>query len=425
MKFVKKIFIFTIALILCVSTLSCGEKQIADNTEHFDKITKTLTLTRTDYEDKSFLTQGIGLATVDAYTDGDTVRFKTAQGEIIAVRFYQVDTPESTSNVDKWGKAASKFTKDCLLTADTIVLEATSDRAQHDSYGTRYLAYIWYRTEGSTTFKNLNLELVENGYSENKGVNTSAFPYYSYFDKAQKFAESIELRLFSKLDDPLYTTDPVKMTLKEFYNNTDAFYNSDSDSGAKVNFTACFTSLYMSQSGTYMYTALEIDPQTGEYNTINIYAGYSSSPASKMKLGHLYDITGTVAYYGGNFQISGITYDTLFTMPGYTKVIQKDYLLTFNTNLTFIDQYTQTLYTDATVVSSSVSGSDLVVTCTAQQREREGLKADVITFNVTIKGASGNLSLVTEGKKLTFQGYQFDNGSKNITVFNYSDIKIK
>ena len=101
-----------ILIVLCnVVFASCnggGNTTVADNTQYYDAITSTLKLGKS-FEGKNFLTEGIGRATVDAFTDGDTTRFKLEQGDIISVRYYQVDTPESTGNVQKWGKAASLF----------------------------------------------------------------------------------------------------------------------------------------------------------------------------------------------------------------------------------------------------------------------------------------------------------------------------
>ena len=130
----KKIFSIIIVLSLCalacLSLAACNK--IADNTKFYDSITKTLKLTKS-YEGKSFLNDGIGKATVDAYTDGDTTRFKLEQGTVVIVRYYQIDTPESTGSVDKWGRAASNFTKNALSNATEIVLEATASVAQKDS----------------------------------------------------------------------------------------------------------------------------------------------------------------------------------------------------------------------------------------------------------------------------------------------------
>lgn len=429
----KKIICIALVLVMSLTAIvlvACKDK-IADNTEHFDEITKTLTLNKS-YEGKNFLTQGIGKATVDAYTDGDTARFRLVpSGDVISVRFYQIDTPESTSNVEKWGKAASAFTKSCLMSATEIVLEATADRAQHDSYGSRYLAYVWYKPAGQSNFKCLNLELVENGYTENKGVNTADYPYYSYFKKANDFAKSIQLRLYSKLDDPSYSTDPLDMTFAEFYANTDLFYNADMEAGAKIKTVAYLKSLYVSPSGTYTFTAAQYNPETGKELTMNVYAGYVSASASSMQLGQLYTIYGTIQNHYGTWQITGLSYDELYTtMPGLTVVKQKNYYVTFNSSLEFISQYNTSLFTDVTVVSTDVTDGKLTITGTATQRRKvtdsypDGLRGDAKIFTFTVKVPSGYNNEITAGTKFSVSGFQLEANSGKITIPNYSDIKI-
>jgi len=423
----KNIFIFFLILVLSFGLFACKDDktpEIADNTKFYDTVTKKLTLNKS-YEGKSFLNDGIGKAVVNAYTDGDTVRFRLSQGDIVIIRFYEIDTPESTSNIEKWGKAASNFTKTKLSQATEIVLEATADKAVHDSYGTRYLGYVWYKTADYPTFKNLNLELVENGFTEDKGINTSDYPYYSYFHEANKFAQSIKLRWYSDLDDPLYTTDPVLMTLKEFEDNRELYYNSDVDAGAKVRLYACITDLIVSQSGTYTFVATEIDPNTFESYSINVYAGYVSSTASDMKIGHMYEIVGNVAKYNGVFQISGVQYNSMYDKPEFTKVTQKDYHLTFNSSMNFISQYSQTLYTDLTVVRAEVEDGVLSINGIAQLRTKNGVKEEVKTFNIEVNVPESYVCNIGEGAKISLAGYQFVLNSGIINLQNYTDIIIR
>ena len=399
---------------------------VADNTQFYDEITRKMKLEKS-FEGKNFLTDGIGEATVSAFTDGDTTRFRLSSGEVVIVRYYEVDTPESTSNIEKWGKAASNFTKKCLSGAEQIVLEATAARAQHDSYGTRYLGYVWYRPQGETSFKCMNLELVENGFTDNKGINTEDYPYYSYFNEANRFAKSIQLRLYSSLDDPLFTTDPSPLSLAEFEDNPDLYYDPDTDTGAKVSLTACLTSLYVSDSGTYTFTATEIDPETGEKHTINVYAGYTSSPASGMKLGHLYKIVGNLQKYGGKFQISGLHYNAVYQIDNgdYTIAKQKDYHLTFDSGLSFISQYSQTLYTDAVVRSVKSEGETLTVEAEAFLRTKNGQKDEVsaFTFKIPASFLSEGES-ISEGDALRVEGYQFEEGSGVIDVVSENEFSL-
>lgn len=426
----KKAICVVLALMLVVlatGLIACGPT-VADNTEHFDDITKSLKLTKS-YAGKSFLADGIGSATVDenGYTDGDTTRFKLTQGNVVIVRYYCIDTPESTGKIEKWGKAASLFVKQQLSQATEIVLEATATPAVHDSYGTRYLGYVWYKTADYAEFKNLNLELIENGYTESKAINTSSYPYFQYMDKAEKFARSIKLRNWSDLADPLYSTEPVEMTIKDFWENTDVYYTAETDSGAKVEFVACLTSIYISESQTHTYTATQYDPETGKTYTLSVYCAYTSSPSSRMEVGHLYRIVGNVQNYYGKFQISGIAYDEIFgaNNPAYTTEKQYDYYLTFDSNLTYNFRYARTLYTDATVVSTSLDGSTLTIVATATQRTSNGTKGEAITFTFKVNATASQASALTVGRRFSVAGFQLVKDSHEINVVNYSDIKLR
>ena len=194
-KNIKKLFVLALALIITLVLVGCGETVTIDQYGEYDAVTKTCEFQVTYTDNSSFLTDGAGYATLISLTDGDTTNFRLPGGQNITIRYHGVDTPESTGSVEKWGKAASLFVKSKLETAVSIVLEATSTPASHDSYGVRYLGYVWYKLGENDPFKLLNLELVENGFSKNKCINTPDFKYYSYFKKSEDFAKNNGLRL--------------------------------------------------------------------------------------------------------------------------------------------------------------------------------------------------------------------------------------
>ena len=428
-KAISILLVLVVALSCVLVAVACDQNKIADNTKYYDSITKKLKLTKS-YEGKSFVDDGIGVATVDAYTDGDTTRFLVGDKKVV-IRYYCIDTPESTGGVEKWGKAASVFVKDRLSKATAIVLESsTGTRPTTDSYGTRLLGYVWYKTAQDKDFKLLNLELIENGFTENKALNTAAYPYYSYMDKANQFAKKIQLRIYSKLDDPLYSTDPVEMTIKDFWENTDKYYNSDADAGSKIEMTAYLESLKV--SGTYMFVAAQYDPETGKTYKLNVYAAYSSNPASDMQLGQLYYIVGTVQKFAGSFQISGVVYNALYgsnpnaVYPGYEgcRVVQENYFLTFDSDEKMIDQYSKTLYTDVTVKSSQVKDGELTIVGAAAKRTDDGV-GDEKEFTYRVKVSQDFENKFSVGKKFSVKGYQLVDKSGQIVVPNISDITLK
>ncbi|TDT46004.1 nuclease-like protein [Fonticella tunisiensis] len=76
--------------------------------------------------------------TVTRVVDGDTAEINI-NGKTYKVRFIGVNTPESTTRVEPYGKEASNYTKS-KLTGKTVYLE--KDVSETDRYG-RLLRYIW------------------------------------------------------------------------------------------------------------------------------------------------------------------------------------------------------------------------------------------------------------------------------------------
>lgn len=427
-KILRKIGAFLIVACcgaVCFTACNTGKVTVADNTQYYDAVTKTLKLEKS-YEGKGFYEDGIGSAEVFSYTDGDTTLFRldkadSVLGDTANIRYYGIDTPESTGGVEKWGKSASLFVKQQLSKATEIVLEATTAPASKDSYGTRYLGYVWYKTAEVTEFKNLNLEIVENGYSENKCINTAAYPYYDYFKKANDFARSIKLRLYSDLDDPLYSKDPVDTTVKEFNENPSAFYNAELESGSKIRFTAYLKSLTVSGSGTYTFVAEQYEKETGKTYRINVYAAYNSSHASTMEIGHLYQIVGSVQVHGGEYQVSGIVFNELFPRSDNTHVKQYDYYWTFDSGVSYTNNNSATLYSDVTVTSVSVEGTVMTVVGSAQKcNAKDYADEEPFTFEVAVE--EGYQPTLSAGNRFSANAYKFD-ADKNVwTIPSVNDI---
>lgn len=431
----KKLILFALVLTLALAfcLVGCNNSgggstgKIADNTEILSEVTNTCKLTKT-YEGKSFLQDGIGEATVAYLTDGDTFTAKLKkEGTNATIRFHSIDTPESTGSVQKWGKAASNFVKERLGKAGVqIVLEATATPAELDSYGSRYLGYVWYRYSVSENFKNLNLEIVENGFSENMGNDTTKFPYNEYFKKAENAAHAIKLRMWSDLPDPLYSENPVETTIKDIYDQIDIYYNAEHDSGAKVTIDAYIKSATVSATGTTSFIAAQRDAATGVEYEIQIYGGYSSMSGSKLMVGHYYNIIGDIQKHNSKFQIASIKFNTMLSnSKGYTTIKQRNYYLVFDNNLEYVDNYSDVLYTDVTVVSSSVENNVLTIEGTAYKRSYSGKSEDTTAFTFRVNVEEGFVNNFTTGKTFSVQGYQFTENSGVIDILNYSAITLK
>lgn len=89
---------------------------------------------------------------VERVVDGDTAIINI-DGESFRVRFIGVNTPESTTRIEEYGKEASNFTKK-YLTGKEVYLE--KDVSETDKYG-RLLRYIWLEEPSS-----LDIEEIEN-----------------------------------------------------------------------------------------------------------------------------------------------------------------------------------------------------------------------------------------------------------------------
>lgn len=166
-----------------------------------------------DYVGKSYLEDGVGVATMVSCEDGDTAEF-LVDGIQIRVRFLGIDTPEASYKYEPWGFQATEFACGRLANAQEIVLERNFDGPLRDTYG-RYLAFIWY--DGRL----LNLELIEESFSDARGVISLKYGTLM-FDAGLKASEG-NRRIHGETD-PLfdYSTEGEEIaiqTLVENYND--------------------------------------------------------------------------------------------------------------------------------------------------------------------------------------------------------------
>ena len=166
----KKLLLILFTIVLSFSFIACKEKEDDDKKYTVEDLTTTYTdelkLTAS-YQGKDFLSQGIGKVTLLRAVDGDTAHFLDEAGNTIKIRFLAINTPESTGQIAAWGKKASVFTKNKLVNATEIIIEAEKidTPAEADTTGERYLAYVWYRPQAGDDLRLLNLEIVEQCFS--------------------------------------------------------------------------------------------------------------------------------------------------------------------------------------------------------------------------------------------------------------------
>ena len=242
--------------------------------------------------------------TVKTFVDGDTTHFnvpaEVAESGVLRARFLAVNTPEITGKVEEYGKKAASFTKEKLSSAASILIESDNDSWNLDSTGGRHLVWVWYRNEGESEYRCLNLELLQNGLAiANSTANNR---YGSICMAALNQAKAQKLHLYSGQKDPdFYYGEAIEMTLRELRSNLESY------SGMKVAFSGVVT-MNRDQS-VYVET---YDAETGLYFGMPVYYGYGMSGAGLdiLAVGNEVRIVGTLQYYeaGGTWQVSGLTY---------------------------------------------------------------------------------------------------------------------
>jgi micrococcal nuclease len=229
-------------------------------------------------------------ATVKTYIDGDTVHFHVSndvvENGVLKARFLGINTPESTGKIEEYGKAASAFTRQKLTEATSIILESDDDRWNRDSTGDRYLVWVWYRTAEDQPYRNLNIEILQEGLAI---ANSSANNRYGDVCMAAiNQAKAHKLKVYSGQPDPdFFYGEAVELTLRELRTNV-ADYN-----GMKVAFSGIIT---MNDGGSIYIE--DFDEETGMLYGISVYYGYGLSGAGLdiLTVGNESRIVGTVQY---------------------------------------------------------------------------------------------------------------------------------
>ena len=207
----------------------------------FEKAMETPTGASDDFYD--FRKDGIEQVNMKGfinYVDGDTTHVETLNyGYTVKLRYLGIDTPESTSEIEEWGKSASLYNQSLWKQAKKVILESqgwafaadytagSADWEAIDKHATadgnqRSLAYIWYATNDNPKkedFRCLNLEMVYAGFSQGIGsLATMGKSFYLAFDKANLSAQANLRGQFSgKKDENYYYDDPKDLTLKDLY----------------------------------------------------------------------------------------------------------------------------------------------------------------------------------------------------------------
>jgi len=384
--------------------------------------------------------------TVKTYVDGDTVHFHVPEsvmpGGVLKARFLAINTPESTGKIEEYGKAASNFTKQTLQKAVSIIVESDTDTWNADSTGGRYLVWIWYKTAEMEDYRNLNIEILQNGLAiaSNSGGNI----YGDIALSAIAQAKAQKLNVHSGQKDPdFYYGEAVELDLKELRSNVEAY------NGMKVAFTGIVA--VNSNNSVYVET---YDSETDMYYGMSVYYGYglNGDGVQILNEGNEVRIVGTVQYYetGGTWQVSGLTYRSMKpTDPGNIQKLSEGhsaaYVLTDPARFAqgtvdvVVDETVTTLPYAKLAMSTSVQMNDLYVRDVYTTNDEESSSYGAMTLTCESNGvtisvrttvlvdADGNL--ITEdayrGKTIDVKGIvDYFSGDYQIKVFSANNITI-
>ena len=355
--------------------------------------------------------------TVKSFIDGDTVHFHVPADVlpdgILKARFLAINTPESTGKIEEYGKTASEFTREKLSAATSIVIESETSNWDKDSTGDRYLVWVWYKTADSENYRNLNVEILQNGLARPNSASENR--YGATCMAAIEHARKLKLNLHSGQKDPnYYYGDAVELTLKELRTNIESY------SGMKVAFNGVITT----NSGTQGVYVEELDPESGLYSGMYIYYGHglNGSGLDILSVGNRVRIVGTVQFYeaGGTWQVSDVTYRMMQPDdPGNIQKISEDHApaWTLTDPDTFVNREVELQMEDSTVVlpyAQLALGTTLEMkglkVLDAYTTEKEGSSSDgAMTLFCEADGISVTVRTVllldTDGNRITADTY--------------------
>ncbi len=242
------------------------------------------------------------------FIDGDTTHFNVptsiSKNGILKARYLAINTPESTGQIEEWGKKASNFTKEKLKSAVSIVIESDTATWNYDSTGDRLLVWIWYKTAENGEYINLNLQILQEGLAI--ASNSAQNIYGDYCMKAINQAKAYKLYVYSEEKDPdYYYGKAIELTIRELRANPEKY----------VGMTVAFEGVVSKNSGDNGIYVEAIDEETQMLNGIFVYYGFNLTGGGLgvIKPGNKVRIVGSMQFYeaGGTYQVSDLHYDMM------------------------------------------------------------------------------------------------------------------
>lgn len=380
--------------------------------------------------------------TVRLYVDGDTTHFDPVRNSTIEgcnnfddfsaddmptkgyakARYLAINTPESTGQIEEWGKTASNFTKDKLKNATSWIIESNDENWNIDSTGGRYLLWVWYLPAGETDYRNLNIEILQAGLAFESGIPDTR--YAEYAQAAVDQAKAEKLYVFSGKQDPDYWYGgPINTTLKDLRFNPEAYEGKKIMVEGLV--VASFDNSAYIEEVYYDIEGYEDGIRIG----MPVYYSYIKGKVLDiLSVGNYVSVVGVLQFYetGGFYQITDIkAYDRYKPVENceiieevgldnaFTEINPADFASTAETvsvEIKKIDEdgeedfETVTKAYNETILGTSVTVSNLKVTYVSTTRNEESSNygamtltceaedGTVITVRTTVfKDESGNL----------------------------------
>ena len=249
--------------------------------------------------------------TVYKNIDGDTTHFKfkdssklpeaAKEDGYFKARYMAINTPESTGKIEEWGRRASDFTKNALNNAESIIIESDDGNWNPDSTGSRFMVWVWYRTSADAEYRNLNLEILQNGLAVQS--NAADNRYGDICMKAFNQAREEKLYVHSGEKDPdFFYGEAVRMTLKELRLSINDYIAT----------TVAVEGVVTCNDGNNGVYIESYDEETERYYGVYVY--YSANPSYGIKpmldIGNLVRVVGKISDFDpDNPQISGLVYN--------------------------------------------------------------------------------------------------------------------
>ena len=253
--------------------------------------------------------------TVKMYIDGDTTHFNPVKDSTlthyneadfaetdgyIKARYLAVDTPESTGDIEKWGKTASNFTHDKLADATSIIVESDTEKWNIDSTGERYTLWIWYMPSDGTKYRNLNVEILQNGFA--KASATASNRYGETAMAALTQAMAHKLHVFSPastIDENYYDGEALEVDLQTLR------FRSSYYSQKSIRVRGIVTARF--DNSVYIEEQFNDEMGNTYYCGMPVYYGYKSGKIlNVLSVGNRVEVVGNFTAFSGGWQISGV-----------------------------------------------------------------------------------------------------------------------